>query len=333
MKSTGASKFEPGTIVRFVNMIKCTEMNNSYGIVKSSLENGKLRVMINSKNVEEVKEEFCKPIIQCLNTSISNVPCMIWTRSSGETIPRVHWLYDAPKDIFTKEAFDKIQFDRVGEFRRWSEYPGELVGEDNAKKTISYLKETLNWEEPKLKAFLQHQITFMLWHDSASTAKPNHVLNTIINSVNKNVKMRVQNDGEVTIRGPVMYFEYCKMHKHAEFGTTTINSMMSIKVSHAENFQNRMNISEEEIIHKFRTGDKRIGKTAEFPFHMLQSARICDLTIQQATDSVCKKRKGKQICKNCAKFVKLVTSPGWKENEMNRTQEQIMSDEFVKKLN
>jgi len=311
-------KFEPGTIVRFKNLTKRAEMNNSYGIVKNKLDNGNLRIRVNSKNDMAVQEKFCEPVIQCLNKDVGRVPCMIWTRSTGETIPRAHWLYEAPKNIFPKEAFDKMQFNCLPEFIEWEKMPGKLVGEENAKKTVAYLKDTLNWKAPKIKAFLRPQIIIMFWHDSESTAKPNHVLNTMINSVNNCRQMKPQNDGIVNIRGPVMYFEECKM-LDPEIGTVRINSLMAIMITSAENFKHRMNLTETELTQKVRSGEIYI----DWPFEAECTSRMCDLEIKQATDSVCKKMKGKQKCKDCVKVVKRVTAPAWKRNRCKFSAAQL----------
>ena len=108
-------EFEPGTIVRFKNLTECQEMNDSYGIVKNKQDNGKLRIRFNAKNDVAVPVQFCDPVIQCLNEEFSNVPLLIWPRSKGETIPRAHWLHEAPKNMVTKEAFLKLDYNRVQE--------------------------------------------------------------------------------------------------------------------------------------------------------------------------------------------------------------------------
>jgi hypothetical protein len=307
--------FEPGTIVRFKNLTECQEMNDSYGIVKSKLDNGKLRIRTNTKNDMAVPVKFCDPVKQCLNEPVRNVPCMIWTRSTGETVPRVHWLHEAPKNIFPVSAFAKVHFDFIQDFKRWSERPGELVGDDNAKKTISYLKNTLNWKQPRLKAFLRPQFYIIIWHDNGSTAKPNHVLNTIFNSVNNFGKLKIQNNGEIVkIRGPVMYFEYTKMLQPGS-GQTNIISMITLTVAYAEFFKRKLNCSEAEFIQKIRSGEI---KNPEYPYDEQFIGRMLDLDIKYTVDSVCKVKNNSE-CEYCAEWVGDRTNPIWKPYVFEQT--------------
>ena len=226
-----SDKFKPGTVIRFQGLTQNPQMNNSYGIVKKQLEDGNLRLQTNSQNDMAVKPKFCKPIVQCMNRNQRNVPVLIHPRLKGEYFPRVHWLHEAPKDIFPKDAFQprRMFF--------YSERPEMLVGRENTTKTISYLRDTLNWKKPTLLPFHENQKTFIIWYDHESNAKINDAINTIINSsslklaVDRNEKVVKRQEFE--IRGPVVYFEFCKMLCEY-YGETPINNMMAIMISHVE---------------------------------------------------------------------------------------------------
>ena len=241
-------EFEPGTIVRFKNHSRTfQDMNNSYGIVKYKQDNGKLRIKFNSKNEFAAPVRFCDPVIQCLNEEFCNIPLLIWPRSKGETIPRAHWLHEAPK---------------------------------NPKKTMDYLENTLNWKRPFANCLscIQDEKSFIVFHDSASTAKPNDVFNTILNSVND----QPDNDGKIkNIRGPVMFFNFCTNLFPSHPIPVSINEKMANIVARSEHIKNKLN-----------------GGT-------ITSSRIYyyDLKNKQTSDSVCRKVQSKQHCGFCAKFV------------------------------
>jgi len=229
---TDKNKFLPGTVIRFQGLISCSQMNNNYGVVKSQLDDGNLRLQINSKNDMAVKPQFCKPIVQCMNRRQRNVPVLIHPKLKGEYFPRVHWLHEAPKDIFPKSAFDVLPhfYLRNREYiSAYSKEPNMLVGKDNSDKTIDYLKGTLNWKNPTLLAFtVLPQKCFIIWYDKDSTAKINDVINTHVNSVDYH---------DVEIRGPVVYFDYCKMLDEYT-GETSINPMMAIMIGQVELVKN-----------------------------------------------------------------------------------------------
>jgi hypothetical protein len=208
-------------------------MNNSYGIVKSQLEDGNLRLQTNSKNDMAVKPEFCKPIVQCMNRNQRNVPVLIHPKLKGESFPRVHWLHEAPKDIFPKKAFEVTLPENYLKDKKlvshFSNYPSKLVGKEESTKTIDYLTKTLDWQQPTLLAFIEiPQKAFIIWYDKKSTAKINKVINTHVNSAEYH---------DVEIRGPVVYFDYCKMLEDLN-GETSINPMMAIMLAQVEVVEN-----------------------------------------------------------------------------------------------
>ena len=167
----------------------------------------------------------------------------------------------------------------------------------------------MHWKQPKLKAFVRPQIDFIIWHDDASTAKPNHLFNTISNSVNNYLKFKAQNDGKVmNIRGPVMYFKLYDSNGMIKINGEAINKTMAILVAHSENFKDRLNISESELTYKIRSCEIY----EEFPFGSEVTSRTCDLRIKQSSDSVCRKAKSKQQCNNCANAVEVTSETFFK---------------------
>ena len=227
------NKFLPGTVIRFQGLITCSKMNNSYGIVKKQLEDGNLRLQTNSQNDMAVKPKFCKPIFQCMNRNQRNVPVLIHPKLKGETFPRVHWLHEAPKNVFPKRAFTTVLPENYLTNKKlvsqFSVRPELLVGKETSAKTIVYLTKTLDWQQPTLLAFIEiPQKAFIIWYDKKSTAKINKVIDTHVNSAEYH---------DVEVRGAVVYFDYCKMLEDND-GETSINPMMAIMLAQVEVVEN-----------------------------------------------------------------------------------------------
>lgn len=180
----------------------------------------------------------------------------------------------------------------------------------------------MHWKQPKLKAFVRPQIDFIIWHDDASTAKPNHLFNTISNSVNNYLKFKAQNDGKVVkIRGPVMYFNSHLLTSQSEKNCKNINKTMAILVATSENLKDRWNsLPESELTDKIRSGEI----DEQNPFCSEVTSRICDLIIKQSSDSVCRKAKSKQQCNFCAYFVETASHPCFKRVFTERVRKMLV---------
>jgi len=311
-----SNKFKPGTVIRFQGLTQNPKMNNSYGIVRKQLEDGNLRIQTNSLNDMAVKPKFCKPIIQCMNRNQRNVPILIHPRIKGEYFPRVHWLHEAPKDIFPAKAFSpKLmhKFNIVSSMIKIN-CPDKLIGEENMNKTIKYLTETLNWKDPVILPFHENQKTFIIWYDKESTAKINDAINTIVNSDKQNKHGLQPYDHNVEIRGPVVYFEFCKMLCEY-YGETPINNMMAIMISHVEIAKDpslvsrepsskRVEYSEEHDVNNFGKMDSLTKDIVEQDSKYIQKRMAVLKNMMSKRGRVCEKVGGKQKCPDCKSFSK-----------------------------
>jgi hypothetical protein len=287
-------------------------MNNSYGIVKQRLENGKLRCVVNTKIDTSVDSKYCEPVIQCQNKYTRNVPCMIWPKLAAEKFPRIHWLHEAPKNIFPESAFkenmaitrhcqDRFENGEFGMDEKlvntgpplWQlfDQPEMLLGKEIAKKTINYLKNVLNWKRPIVRPVddAKFEGGVIIWYDLESTAKPNTYFHTILNFSKD--KYRTSSNGNIMavydhkIRGPCVYFNYNSMLSK-KFGETPINQLMVILRAHADVVLNP-ELDSDDYAHK----------------------RLFELERKIVEDRICDKIKGKQKCKECKLFLKKTNNP------------------------
>lgn len=343
---TEKNKFESGTIIKFQGLVKCAEMNNSYGIVKSEItETGRLRVQVNAKNDQAIESKHCAPVIQCPNKLQRNVPCLIWPKLKGDSFPRIHWLHEAPKDIFPENSYKQLQqcggssgiaamvswhpqLAHMGQPKplwNFSLQPGLLVGEKNAEKTVEYLKNVLNWKNPVIKGFSKLQQIFVIWYDRDSTAKINELVNTIIQSGkdqyhNPNTKEQ----GDI-IRGPVVYFDHEKMLDKT-YGSTAINKMMAIMIAGSEIIKNPEIVKTREWEHNPMMGLSLEGDGTYMRKRMFEMFEV------MAEERICGKVKGKQKCRECKEFKKMANSPLYKKS-MADCNKMMMDDpaNFYKK--
>ena len=194
---------------------------------------------------------------------------MIWPKLKSEKFPRIHWLHEAPKNIFPESAFDGMKLIRqiyeslhnseTGSLPfpfslssdqkllntgppMWSLFDQPEVlfgpgGEEVTEKSINYLKNVLNWKRPIVRPFCDVNDMFIIWYDLESSARVNPYFNTILNypknkySTSSNRWIMEKFDHE--IRGPCVYFNYSSM-LCKQVGETPINQMMVILHARAE---------------------------------------------------------------------------------------------------
>ena len=177
---------------------------------------------------------------------------------------------------------------------KFSKQPECVVGEEEVKKTVDYLKNVLNWTTPVMKPFSKLQQMFIIWYDRDSTAKVNELINTIIQSAKDQYYNPHTKEHGDTIRGPVVYFDHEKMLDKT-YGSTPINQMLAIIMAGAEIIKNPGLVKSRQWEHNPMNG---LGLEGDGEFMRKKMFELIQLMLEER---VCDKVKGKQICKHCKK--------------------------------
>jgi len=187
-------EMQPGTIVKFKNLVGKPDFNGRCGVVKKQLPNGRFNILNDASEIDlSFNEKNLQIISTCPNEQRLNTEgVLIWPHVKGVNTPSMQWMND-PK--LTKEFKNPYETDAIGRpagaFKGCGIdiFTGMFDDEDREKVMKKYediLIEKLGWNTPQMwrhqitsKGILQNKI--VIYYDEDSEAPVNDWLNSRFN--------------------------------------------------------------------------------------------------------------------------------------------------------
>lgn len=178
-------ELQPGTIVKFKNLVGKPEYNGRCGVITKQLPNGRFGVIVDASKIDlSFNEKNLQILSFCPNEQRLNTEgVLIWPHVKGVNTPSMQWMDDSS---LTK-AFEN-PFDETGAFKGserdfytscWADEDRERV----MKKYEDILIEKLGWNSPQMwmmtitsKGKIENKVC--VYYDEDSEAPVNDWLNT-----------------------------------------------------------------------------------------------------------------------------------------------------------